>query len=180
MELDPTDPRPVWLLDVDGVVNTSRNAWSEAPHNAMVTWTGGQGVGPVGYKFHWSPTLLRRIHRVRADGLVELVWCTTWCAEAQRLEAIFKLPRLKRAFDCYTKSQMDAWNYKVGAADQVLAAGRRLIWTDDDIPTFGPLRDRFTRDDALLITTVARRGLTPEHMNEIEAFARHAHTEAAR
>jgi hypothetical protein len=170
VELDPNDPRPVWLLDVDGVLNTSRNAWREAPHNATVTWNGVRGM-PMGYKFHWSPTLLRRIHRVRSDRLVELVWCTTWCAEAQKVEAVFKLPPLKRAFTCYTKSQIDAWNYKVEAADKVLAAGRRLIWTDDDIPTFGPLRERFDRPDALVITTVARRGLTPDDMARIEAFA---------
>lgn len=175
LELDPDDPRPVWLLDVDGVLNTSRNAWHEAPYHAQVAWGGrpwdGHEDRSMTFKFHWSPTLLKRIHRARADRLVELVWCTTWCAEAHSLEAIWKLPPLKRAFNCYTASQADAWTYKVSAAERVLAVGRRLIWTDDDIPAFGPLRDRFTRDGALLIQTEARRGLTPEHMDQIEAFA---------
>ncbi len=171
MELDPNDPRPVWLLDVDGVLNTSRNAWREAPWNADVLW-GGASNTPMTYKFHWSPTLLSRIRALRRADLVELVWCTTWCAEAASLEDVFKLPPLKRAFTCYTKGQADTWNYKRDAADAVLAAGRHLIWTDDDIPTFGPLRDRFDgRDDALVITTQARRGLTPDDMARIEAFA---------
>ncbi len=168
LELDPDDPRAVWLLDVDGVLNTSRNAWSEAPYHADVVYRRMQAT----FRLHWSPSLLRTVHRVRDEGLVELVWCTTWCAESDSLDRVFRFPRLKRAFEAYTKSQVDAWSYKTAAADQVLAAGRPLIWTDDEIPAEGPLRDRLAAAGALVIAPKPRRGLTRADLAEIEAYAR--------
>ncbi|MGI5185058.1 hypothetical protein ACQEVZ_53285 [Dactylosporangium sp. CA-152071] len=62
---------------------------------------------------------------------------------------------------------------KLAAARAVLAGGDHLVWTDDDeVPAAGPLLDELTAAGrALLIRPDARCGLTPAHLDEIEAFA---------
>ncbi|GAA2643951.1 hypothetical protein GCM10010399_92380 [Dactylosporangium fulvum] len=75
---------------------------------------------------------------------------------------------------CAFSDEPDASAAKLAAARAVLAAGRRLVWTDDDeVPESGPLRAELTAGGrALLIRPDARRGLTPADLDEIEAFAR--------
>jgi hypothetical protein len=58
------------------------------------------------------------------------------------------------------------WADKRRAAEEVLAAGHRLIWTDDEaIPLTW-----FSNDDMLLIRPRSNKGLRPEHIVEIEEF----------
>src|SRR5687768_389378 len=83
---------PIWLLDVDGVINASRPGWGAAPR------TGYAYAGRSEFKIRWAPALLQRIRKLHSEGLVEIQWCTTWCAFADQLERLFKLPPLGRAF----------------------------------------------------------------------------------
>lgn len=158
---------PIWLLDVDGVINTSRPGWSAAPQS------GKAYAGGVGYRLRWAPALLDRIRRLHGSGAVEVRWCTTWCAYADQLERLWRLPPLMRAFteDINGTTAVMA---KIAAARRVLADGGRLIWTDDDVvPLSGELHGELTADGrALLIRPKASVGLQPEHLDQIEAFAR--------
>jgi hypothetical protein len=65
---------------------------------------------------------------------------------------------------------------KAQSARDVLWSGRRLVWTDDmEVPDDGPLHEELTADGlALLIRPDSRRGLTPDHMDQVEAFCRAA------
>lgn len=159
---------PVWLLDVDEVINADRPAWSEQPYNRTL-------YADKEYKLRWAPTLLKQIRRLRADGVVELRWCTTWCTYAHLLERAFGLLPLVRALadEQCTGSPGRVDMAKCAAAQAVLAAGRRLIWTDDTaVPAFGPMRESMLATErALLIRPRRKIGLTPAHMAEIEAFA---------
>ncbi|HYN94711.1 MAG TPA: hypothetical protein VES42_12755 [Pilimelia sp.] len=156
--------RPVWLLDVDGVINVRRPGWGAArdgtAHSAGVT-----------YRLRWAPALIERICAVHRAG-VDIRWCTTWCADADQLERLFGLPRLDRAWSVEL-GRAAAAAAKLAAARQVLAGGRRLIWTDDaEVPTRGAVHDELTgAGRALLIAPSRRRGLRPEHLAAIEAFA---------
>ncbi|MEU3452298.1 hypothetical protein ABZ671_01620 [Micromonospora sp. NPDC006766] len=169
------DLPPVWLLDVDGVINASRPGWSAAP------WKGYAYENATEYKIRWAPQLIARIYELHRSGLVEVRWCTTWCAYAWQLERLFRLPPLGRAFNEDVRGPA-ASAVKLAAARQVLADGRRLIWTDDDeVPTGGPLHDELTAGRALLIRPNSSRGLRPEHLDAIEAFARnHTPTQETR
>jgi hypothetical protein len=166
--------KPVWLLDVDGVLNAPRPGWGGPPLTQRL-WSNSDKRS---YPIRWSPALLDRIRALHAEGAVELRWCTTWCADADRLEELWRLPRLARALDADPMPRgADCWPLKLAAARAVLAEGRRLIWTDDEaLPPAGPARAELAAGGrALLIAPPARRGLRPADLAAIEAFAGPAH-----
>ncbi|GAA4590198.1 hypothetical protein GCM10023107_15520 [Actinoplanes octamycinicus] len=155
--------RPVWLLDVDGVLNANRPGWGAAPRRAMAYAAG------TGFLMRWAPALLDRIRAIHRSGAVEIRWCTTWCPQSEQLERLFALPRLE---PCWTDElhQPEAAAAKLAAARRVLAAGRPLIWTDDaDIPPAA--HEELPRlGRTLLITPRPNRGLQPEHLDAVEQF----------
>lgn len=162
---------PVWLLDVDGVINVSKPRWHEQPRSGYAYAEGH------GYKMRWAPTLVRRIEELRSTGLVELRWCTTWCYWADQLEYLWGWPHVARAFTGTETHPELVRIAKHDAARAVVGEGRRLIWTDDvEVPTEGDLYDDLTfvgrRNGVLLIKPDGRYGLTPAHLELIERFAR--------
>ncbi len=162
--------KPVWLLDVDGVVNTTRPGGGAPPRRSLV-WSGTDNTS---YTMRWSPLLVDRIRSLHTGGRVEVRWCTTWCPEAERLERLWRLPELARALDADPMPRgAQCWPLKLDAAWSVLAEGRRLIWTDDEaLPPPGPERDELTADGrALLIAPRANRGLQSTDLHLIEKFA---------
>ncbi|WP_047891756.1 hypothetical protein [Micromonospora sp. RV43] len=158
---------PVWLLDVDGVINASRPGWNAVP------WKGYAYENATEHKIRWAPQLIARIYELHRASLVEIRWCSTWCAYADQLERLFRLPPLGRAFHDDVRG-IAASIAKLAAVRQVLAERRPLIWTDDDeTPTAGPLYDELTAGgQALLIRPRTGRGLRPQHLDAIEAFTR--------
>jgi hypothetical protein len=162
---------PIWLIDVDGVINARRPSWGTAPHRGNVCAEGEF------WRMQWAPALILRIRRLIAAGSVEARWCTTWCDHAAELERLFGLPVLERAF-AGRVTGAEAAPLKVAAARGVLAEGRRLVWTDDEVvPASGPLRDELTRDGrALLIAPMERRGLQPPDLDAIDEFCGHVST----
>lgn len=161
---------PVWLLDVDGVVNANRPGWGGPPRRSLV-WADSDRTS---YLIRWAPALIDRIRALHDGGAVELRWCTTWCPDAARLEQLWRLPPLIRAFTADPMPRGAAcWPLKLAAARAVLAQGRRLVWTDDDaLPPPGPARDELTAGGrALLIAPRANRGLQPADLDRIESFA---------
>lgn len=166
--------QPVWLLDVDGVINASRPGWGGAPRSG----TAYSGVNA--YRMRWAPALLDCIRALHRAGSVEIRWCSTWCAEIEQVERLLALPRLTRAWSDHLSADAAA-TAKLAAARDVLTRGRRLIWTDDvEVPTSGPVHDELTRGGrALLIAPSPNRGLQPEHMDVIEAFISTSMTEGS-
>ena len=162
--------KPVWLLDVDGVVNTTDPGWGGPPGGSLV-WSAADHMS---YLLCWAPLLVDRIRALHAGGKVEVRWCTTWCPEAERLEQLWQLPELARALTADPMPRgAECRPLKLEAAWSVLAEGRRLIWTDDEaLPPPGPDRDELTADGrALLIEPRAARGLQPADLDLIESFA---------
>ncbi|MEU7870807.1 HAD domain-containing protein [Dactylosporangium sp. NPDC049140] len=158
---------PVWLLDVDGVINVRRPQWHAQPHHGTAFSAG------MGWRMRWAPQLIARIRALHRTGAAEVRWCTSWCAEADQLERLFRLPAFGRAFPDETPGD----GRKLAAARAVLAEGRRLIWTDDaevPVPQEEPeLYSELTAGGhALLIRPHERDGLRPAHLDQIEAFAR--------
>lgn len=159
-----------WLLDVDGVLNAGKPGWSAAPRKGTAftysdPWT-----------IRWAPALIARVREIHKMGLVDIVWCTTWCPWAEQIEGLMGLPELARAW-CADLRGSYAVEAKRNAARDVLAAGKRLVWTDDD--AFPHDRSVFTPDRALLIAPRPSRGLQPDDMDAIEAFVKDAVVEPA-
>ncbi|GAB7036280.1 MULTISPECIES: hypothetical protein [Catenuloplanes] len=158
--------QPVWLLDVDGVLNAARPGW-DAEARTGTAYGGGHP-----YRLCWAPALINRIRALHHAGSVTLRWCSTWCADADQVERLFGLPPLERAWTDPVDHGV-APGVKLAAARAVLDRGHRLIWTDDDaVPAGGPVHDELVAAGrALLIAPTATRGPQPAHLDEIEAFA---------
>ncbi|MER7893736.1 hypothetical protein ABTX15_28365 [Micromonospora sp. NPDC094482] len=168
-EADLRPGRPVWLLDVDGVVNATRPGWGGPPRKSQV-WS---DTDRVSYVVRWALALVDRIRALQESGGVDIRWCSTWCPDAHRLEYLWRLPPLARAITADPIPRGPAcWPLKLAAARAVLAEGRRLVWTDDEaLPPPGRLRDELTAGgQALLIEPRSKRGLQPEDLDRIEAF----------
>jgi Swiss Army Knife RNA repair-like protein len=146
----------VWLLDVDGVLNASKAGWSAAPRSGWAYAESG-----VSWRMRWAPQLMARVRQVHQNPRVMIVWATSWCGMTDQLETLFNLPQLTSAWS----SRM--YNIdKQSAALDVLEAGFKLIWTDDEaIPA-----DWDSDESKLLIRPRSNRGLRPEHLDLIDKF----------
>jgi hypothetical protein len=164
-----SDEPPIWLLDIDGVINANKPGWSAAPRKTNC----------AGLTIRWAPKLITRIFNLHHTGTVDVRWSSTWCGYPDQLaELQFRLGlHLKPAFGDRAASK--TWgDEKVEAALEVLREGRRLVWTDDDEVDAGrelfPLLARAEKGGrALLIAPQSNRGLQPEHLDAIEAFSGH-------
>lgn len=158
----------VWLLDVDGVLNTRRPGWGAPPAHGFAYSEGRP------FRMRWAPALMQRIRAVHDSGRVRIRWCSTWCPESDQLERLFDLPHFDRVWTDQLNGLL-AGLAKLDAAYDVLAQGHRLVWTDDqEVPAAGVIREELTAGGrALLIAPAPARGLQPEHLDQIERFVAH-------
>ena len=161
-------PRPVWLLDVDGVLNASRPGWGKPPVTRVAYADG------LGYKIRFAVGLCTWLRRLHAGGRVDIRWATTWVDEIDQIEKAMRLPSWPCAFSLKAP-EADGDVEKYRAAIRVVEVERRpLIWTDDAaIPADGSLAyARLTAPGVPL--HIARpqlnRGLQPADLVAIEAF----------
>lgn len=163
--------RPVWLLDVDGVLNANRPSWGAAPQQALVAAGGGQ------WKFKFSPHVTGFVRGTVLSGAAEVRWSTTWVPWRADVEAAFRLPEIPVAF---TLNGDEEWRTvdeaKIAAALHVVEAERRpLVWTDDEVvPATGPVRERLESAGVpvLLLAPRSNRGLQPADVEAITEFLR--------
>jgi hypothetical protein len=161
---------PVWLLDVDGVVNANKPGWSAAPRQSNA-YADGQS-----HRMRWAPALVDRIRSLHRSGTVEVRWCTTWCPWADQLERMLALPPLVRTLTAeQVVSPRVSLPAKLAVALEVMLVERRpLIWTDDEaVPQGGPNRDLLEAAGMpmLLVAPRMSRGLQRADLDAIEAFA---------
>lgn len=160
------DSKPIWLLDVDGVLNL----FGSAP----AAWGDTEQFTANGYPITWSPKMLARITEIHGNGLAEVQWLTTWGHYANAyLAHRFGLSQLTVALepprDIY-RYPFDEW-WKLPAVREAYDAGNTVLWTDDDIPYYPEVRDWLKTTDAERILTVAPTdGLLPEHLDVIERW----------
>lgn len=161
---DPDGP-PIWLLDVDGVVN--------ALHPELHPWPDMTCFTARGFSIRFSPTLLGRVAELHRTGRVDVRWLTTWWDTANvHLAETFGLPQLLVANTAQEFHARQQW-WKLPVAQRVAEqTGRRLVWTDDDldhVPDAG-LWARSRQPEVLLVCPDSYLGLTPEELARIEAW----------
>lgn len=158
-------PQPVWLLDVDGVLNAPRPAWAEM-----------ETAKCAGLTIRWSPPLMDRIRTLHASGVVEVRWASTWCGFPEQLAALGAVLSLEFASAFGRRPMSKTWaELKVEAAVDVLIEGRRLVWADDcevaaGRDLYAEIRAAESEGRALLVQPEPHLGLTAEHLDAIEAF----------
>lgn len=157
-----TRQAPIWLLDVDGVINC-------LDHTSDY-WPLYQQTTQRGYVLHYAPALVRRIAAVHNSGLAEVWWLTTWRNHANvHLAEIFGLPQLTVANTNREYSVRDTW-WKLPVAQRVaLETNRPLVWTDDDLRHSTEAKQWIaSRPHVLGIAPNPDHGLTPHNMDTIE------------
>lgn len=156
-------PRPILLLDVDGVLNavtdTDPRTWSD--------WLVSRANG---FPIRWSPAMIAALCRL--SERVEMRWLTTWWDMTERLEFL-GLPPMEVA---NTREEYQArggpmhW-WKLDVAKRVYAEGRPVIWIDDDLAHDQAALDwgrSLPKGTLLGISPATFRGITPRTIKEIE------------
>jgi hypothetical protein len=180
-----TPPVPLWLLDVDGVLN----AVATTPPRAWAQWRTGEALADgVAWPIRFAPTLVHAVGRLHERGLVECRWLTTWGDAANEgLRRLLGLPAFRvvappppstRAFGTHHGAALAAdtteaeW-WKLAAVRGLLARERRpVIWTDDELgrhpEAIAWIRSCGVR--SLLLSPRPDVGLTPRDLRDVQGF----------
>ncbi|MFG1872060.1 hypothetical protein [Micromonospora arborensis] len=178
---------PIWLLDVDGVINAisakpDRNVWPADQ------WTTGTArCAGTAWPILAARPVVRFIREAHESGRAEVRWHTTWQHEAAAIAELLDLPefQVQHCPEFVQAAQPlaglrptgPAW-WKLPAAERVVnEEGRALLWTDDDAdwelrPHGG--QDALARIQPTLIICPGRHiGLSPKNLRHIDAFLQH-------
>lgn len=171
--------KPVWLMDVDGVVNAATkkpdpNVW---PARDWVQDRASDG------KRSWPITFARPvaafIRDVHEAGRAEIRWHTTWQEWAHAVSRLLGLPDfpIQEApeWAVHLRAETEEW-WKIGAALRVVEEEKRpLLWTDDDASDSWSLpnevRTRIvTAQPTLIVAPAPETGLCRRHLRQIDEF----------
>jgi hypothetical protein len=173
--------RPIWYLDVDGVVNMVRPALP-AHRPADVPESCWRTRMVNGFPITWDTRVISAINELHRSGLVEICWLTTWESDATRLLAPalefdeFRVPARSSRLLPRSRGGWWKWQSVKHHAEEDRHEERSVIWTDDDLDdarTVVPELDRWFADrdarglQTLGISPNASRGLTMRHLDEI-------------
>ncbi len=157
---------PIWLLDVDGVLN----AVNRKPPVGRGHWQHFEQKRCNGYILTWAPELIERIRALVDAGKVDIHWLTTWW------NMIHELPwrewhglQVANTEQEY-RAHCEWW--KLPVAQRLYQPGRKMVWTDDDLRFVRGAQDWLAdkRQDVLAIAPHTMLGLSPAHMDAIDNF----------
>lgn len=172
--------KPLWLLDVDGVIN------AVAPEVPLPEskWQDHVRVLVNGYHINHSVALVERIAQLHNDGVVEVRWLTTWCeVAAAELAPTIGLPEFKvEGSDVMRRHESESRHHewwKLEVAQRIWEAEKRpFVWTDDDLYYSKEAQEwlaSLNADDYIAVSPSFRRGLQPKHLTLIKDFlAKHS------
>lgn len=171
---------PVWLLDVDGVLNAQsakppRSVW---PADAWLRFAYTDRRDGTDYPVLVAQPVVDFVRCVHDAGRAEIRWHTTWQDQANVLGVRLGLP----AFPVHDAPEYAAaggdgrgvnW-WKLPAARRVVAdEGRALLWTDDDarfnlaVPA---ARAALAGGRTLVVAPHGSCGLSRRQLREISEF----------
>lgn len=183
-------PRPLVLLDVDGVLNAL------GPSPAWEDWRSGHAVAEGrAYPIRWSPSVVTRV--LAWTEVAEVQWLTTWGHDANTsLRHLLGMPELPVA-GTYADAPEQVWPVPDADAHAVVAPaapdaltgrwwkldvvrrlvrqepGRPLVWVDDDLARDPDVMLWTAREaQALMIVPDPRSGLVAADLDAVDAFVR--------
>lgn len=164
--------KPVWLLDVDGVLNAvaekgDPNVWPQ-DHWLRTEAVEDSGIGPILYSTDVRDFIVEMASRV------EIRWHTTWQELTLTLAETIGLPEFAIAeapeFRDYGESSRKHRWWKLGAVERVVKEEKRnLIWTDDDIYSEMPSIRPLTTGN-LFLNPNPYTGLAKKHLTAIRKY----------
>lgn len=158
----PAAPRPLLLVDVDGVVSL----FGFAPHSPPSgVWRSVDGIPHL-----LSPAAGARLRRLAAT--YELVWCTGWeeKADAELPHAVGAPAGLPHLTFPHLPGRTTQGHWKLDAIDSH-AGDRPLAWVDDALTAACRAWAAARPAPTLLVPTLPHEGLTDAHVAELEAWA---------
>lgn len=181
---EPKSDVPVWLLDIDGVVNANAD---RPDRRIWPTWVTAEVANLQGFTFPMlaSTDVIAFLTRVHEQGVAEIRWHTTWQQRALEVGDALGLPRFAVqpipqpavpdgqpvGLDTSTNSSFGAGWWKYPVAEHVVSVEeRRLIWTDDDASLRLGSDELERLGDSLVIAPIAEAGLTAEHLDLIAEY----------
>jgi hypothetical protein len=158
---------PIWLLDIDGVINALDFYPTGWPKYIETT---ADSAGKT-YKIRYAAEVVEFINRVHSEGLAEIRWLTTWEGEANdSFRERLGLPEFPLAGERYTVSEEPWW--KGNIAQKVAEEGRQIIWTDDDVLFYNQIHTENWGVRRLIVAPNCYDGLKPDDLRAIEEFIR--------
>lgn len=183
-----SNSKPVWLLDVDGVVNryfARPQEWDEDARYGHAFHT----VGGMTMNVYWGVPVVEFINA--AAEFVDVVWLTSWGVTANTelvpmagLAGPFPVGSVLAGLPSpdpgvsFLGHKVDVvlelFTETAGNGGEPLFGGRRVVWSDDELSAdvrggvsvaFG---DRV--GDVLFVRPGYHVGLTPQHLNQIRSF----------
>lgn len=150
---------PVWLLDIDGVVN--KLGGRSAGDNMGIADTSDGGM----YNITWRSSVTNFINKVISEGRADVRLCSTWVSDAKAMTDLLGLPELPLAFPADTDRYFIRAE-KLTAATTLKSAGVPFVWSDDEaIPTLFRGNER-----TLIIEPDPYVGLTQSELSAISHF----------
>jgi hypothetical protein len=176
---------PVWLLDIDGVIN----AIADEPDPCV--WPAGRWAratatcAGIEWPLLAARPVLEFVRKVHRTGRAEIRWHTTWQHDAARVARALGLPDFPvqpvPELASYQPQPVGgaapvgpAW-WKLAAAERVIGAEERpLVWTDDDadaqLRRWGMEHPLYRIPAALIVCPRTEVGLTDCDLLAIDAF----------
>lgn len=183
-----SDNTPIWLLDVDGVLNP----FSSYLPSHYTVGSAARYPGERANRVSWDPTIIGRIKQLHEDDAVEIQWLTTWGAGANgELRELFGFDRFELAADppswawrgwsSYSNKPHPQW-WKLGAVKQLLDKdpSRRVVWTDDEIGLEPDALDLVKTSNVFAVSPAPQEGLSLTDMSRIEQFVKGRQTPGLR
>jgi hypothetical protein len=161
---------PVWLLDIDGVVNAfqrqPRGAWPKR------SW---MRVRVRNFEIVAAAPVVAFLRQVHREGLAEVRWHTTWQDWAPEVGAALALPvfPVQDAPEFHDPAYIgvDAPWWKIPAVKRVVEQEQRpVVWTDDDLDLDRPLDIDTTRAPLLAVVPDVMTGLDRADLDRIRTF----------
>lgn len=183
------EEKPVWFLDVDGVIN----GWQKHPRlwqhaewaNTPVTITSGDHAGMT-YQIWFTPVLVDFINEMSEK--VDIVWLTSWL-DAANVDLAPKIGITHEFPEGFALAGVapqrvgfqTLWNAKTQVVSKLtqkvsgeegLFFGRKVIWTDDELNKATRVACKeILPEGSVFIAPHESVGLSPEHLDKIRACA---------
>jgi len=155
-------PRPMLILDLDGVISP----FGDEPKDGMAVARVG------GYLLLYRPDVIAALNALNREGHVQLRWLTSWGSDVRtHVAPAFGLDDFPMLAEVENDATDRMWS-KLRTVPQHLRGGTRFAWIDDDLKPTRRARVRWAygTGPCLLLRPGARLGLTAAELDQARTF----------
>lgn len=155
-------PRPMLILDLDGVVSP----FGDEPKDGMAVARVG------GYLLLYRPDVIAGLNAINNEGGVDLRWLTSWGSDVRtHVAPALGLDVFPILAEVESEATDRTW-WKLRAVLLHLHGGTRFAWIDDDLrPTRrARVRRTYGPGQCLLLRPDSRQGLTATEVDQVRKF----------